>query len=306
MSERALSITNTQETIDWYSLASDEKLVSAIAGYFGWPVKAVNIHPGEKLLLVNTGKRWVSTPHLSYGGTNSGIDYYANPLLQDKKWIIRDIKPVSDHYLYDKVISYLPLESTAKDQMSALPGGVRRKIRKAEKNGVIVRQGNTELLEDFYQVLVRSLHRLGAPCLSKSFFHHMLHTTPATIFVAYFGDKPIGCSFMIGSKGFYENLWFGSLTRYHHLYTTYLLHWTMMQQAIHENGKVYSMGRSTRDGSVYFYKKQYGTLDQPIYRSYSHPAKVNLRNATILANIWKHLPLLVVKTLGPAFAKWFY
>ena len=296
---------------DWHqSLAQNERLCKTIAEHFGWMYRVIPVEK-QNLCIINPGRCWVSLQHISYGGVSGDVDI--NELLtinglSGGRWQVRGPQPFSSYYRNDKVSSYLMLAPEVKRQMKILSSGVRRKIHKAQRSAIHVSRGGEELLENFYSVYTRNMHRLGAPALSKDFIRSILrnyhdgyeHT--ARLFVAWSDRKPIGAALLLGADRSYENLLFGSLRKYNRYYTTYLLHWEMIQYAIKQQGTVYSFGRSTKNSGVHRYKQQWGTKELPIFQSYSHPAKNSIKDLKFLASLWRLLPYPVAKAIGPWFA----
>lgn len=73
----------------------------------------------------------------------------------------------------------------------------RNRIRKAEKSNVEIRFGGLELLDDFYQLDVKTSQRSGLTPKDKSFYEEQFEYFPDQIkvAVAYFEGEPQGASF---------------------------------------------------------------------------------------------------------------
>lgn len=155
------------------------------------------------MAFVKVGNEWVSVPHGSVTGQGSLPEYFGeidSLLLIDKlvsrieegpgagkdssfeledmmkeeeqeqrQWQFRGFYPVGDHVYEDKVLSLIWPESDPQEQFSAFSSNLRRKIRKAAKNGIAVSEGREELLDDFYEVYSRNCHRMGSPFLARIF-----------------------------------------------------------------------------------------------------------------------------------------
>ena len=304
---------NHAQHLLWNDFAGNVKLCQTIAGYFGWNTKQIPTKGGV-LQFIHTGKEWVSLPHLSYGGI-TGVENLHNLLnnhpIKDSRWQIRYISPLSPYYRKDKILSYIEL-TDEKGLWKHLPQNLRRKIRKSYKNDLITKQGSTELIHDFYDVYSRNMHRLGSPALPKDFLEHLTNQyhdgkqNHARIFVTYHSNKAVGASLLLISKGSAENMLFGSLHHYNHLYTTYMLHWEMMMYAVKNNVMTYSFGRSTKDSGVHHYKKQWNTKEIQLYWSYSHPLKKRIKDISFLAKAWKLIPYPIARITGPVFARMLY
>ncbi len=278
----------------------------------GSALQAAPSNPTQKVYFINTGREWVSLPHMSYGGAVTGGEdmkrLFSGLKGKPARWQVRTDRAMSEHYRNEKVTSWLPLMQDEESQLQRLPSGVRRKVKKAQKNGVVVKEGGTKLLNDFYRVYTCNLHRLGAPALSEKFVRALLSKYPddnqhhSRLFVAYDGNRAVGAALLLGAGSSFENLLFGSLQKYNRYYTTYLLHWEMIKYAISKGAKVYSFGRSSRGSGVHRYKQQWGTHDLPLFWSYSHPVRKSIKDLKFLATFWRMLPYPLAKAIGPWFA----
>jgi len=122
-------------------------------------------------------------PKLKGSGTFFRIDISAQELRQGLEsneknkgtdFMIRSRFRLSPHYLDDKVIPCLLLEKSMPEQMDRFSGNLRRKIRKAEKNGIETIVGRSELLADFYRVYCKNISQLSSFALPKRFFLNLL------------------------------------------------------------------------------------------------------------------------------------
>jgi len=287
---------------------------------FNWKYKKLLLKSNNEIIaffpVVLLKNKLISIPHFSYGcmfcenaqgiNNNNPIQKLA-PVLNDyssKKYELRSFGKLNENVNTDKVLSYIKLNEH-NIIFSGFKSHVRRKIRKAVKNGLIIKQGKTELLKDFYKVLCKNSRSLGAPVLPISFFRNLLtdyRYGDSLIFVIYLNEKPIGSSFLLSYNCYFENTWFATLKKHNHLYTSYLLHWTMIKYACDNGGENYSFGRSTKDSGVHHYKKHWGTSDRQLYWNYSHPKRFNIRKQRWIKKIWKCIPLPVANFIGPYFA----
>lgn len=89
------------------------------------------------------------------------------------------------------------------------------------------------------------------------------------------------------------------------MYISDFLHWQMIQYAIEHRAKVYSFGRSTKDGTVYRYKNHWPVVNQPLYE-YSQNRTIDIKNHKWLAGLWRNIPYPVAYALGPVLIKHIY
>ncbi|MCF8227633.1 MAG: peptidoglycan bridge formation glycyltransferase FemA/FemB family protein [Bacteroidales bacterium] len=299
-----------------------------------------------QLPFVRVGRQWVSVPHGSVIGLGNLSDQFSvgeldglmsllveeleNNLSKKQKiiiplqeirdalpvmayknkkdlcWQVRSFIPFTDNVYRDKVMSLIRPAVDPEEQFALFSSNLRRKIRKAEKNGIMVKTGRQELADDFYEVFSKNMHRLGSPFLRKDFYTRLIKSYPGQkgkIFIAYRGKKPIGASLLLGYKNFWENIYFATLDKFNTLYPSYILQWNMIQYAIGQNADTYSFGRSTFNSGTHQYKKQWGTEDLPLYWNHSHPQGRNIRKFGFLNKIWKKLPYGFCKATGPGLAR---
>ena len=99
-----------------------------------------------------------------------------------------------------KVRMLLDLPDSSEQLMSSFKSKLRSQIRRPLKDGLTVKTGGTELLDDFYAVFAENMRDLASPVHSKSFIANLLNELPenSRIFIIYKGET-VG---KIGSEGF--------------------------------------------------------------------------------------------------------
>lgn len=258
------------------------------------------------------GNKFVATPHLSYGGvfTSSSFELSNYNLEKIFKTIeIRSFSKLTKYYKEDKVCSILQLSSDPNTHFSNLKYNIRRQIRIAIDNGLNIKYGKLEILEDFYIVYSRSMHRLGSPPQPKSFFINLLRSEKdyqARIFCAYQNEIPIGTAFTIGHNEVIESCWAGSLWEYNKYYTMYLLYWEMIKFTINHNFKVFSFGRSNKDSGSLRFKKHWKSETIPLYVNIMGETSTSLRAMRFMNKVIPNLPYSVNLYLGKIFTKHLY
>jgi len=294
------------------------------------------------LPLVLCGKKIISIPHFSHGGLLRLS--MQNSSLSDEKLIslpaglietnnldagfyqldfnrfdrnetagnhaveIRQTTPLFGKLLTEKVLHTIPLKKNYHDQLALFDSSLRRKINKSKKNGIELKTGTNDLLEDFTFVYNKNMHKLGSPTLGKSFFEKLCNSIPKSceITVAYLNEKPIGGGFCIWYNGFYENTWFSTLQKFNHLYTSYALHNSMIENAIGKNAHTYSLGRSTKNSGVHQYKLQWPVEEKELWFNSNLEKGYSLKDQKWLTKIWKVLPERLVNFVGPYVARRIY
>ncbi|VAW28271.1 hypothetical protein MNBD_BACTEROID07-686 [hydrothermal vent metagenome] len=305
----------------WYFLLLDDNKVAGL------------------LPLVKTGKAWASLPHFSYGGVfmKNNVQFDLEKLIKslivsveeekinpgffqvdiksrishngfDKKLYIRSLLPFKNEMKYNKVSSAIQLPATKNELFQQLSSNLRRKIHKAESSNFSVKQGMQELLDDFYAVYAKNMHRLGSPAYGKHFFSDLMNTYEfgeTLFFVIYKEKKQVAASMLMSYNGFCENAWFSTKKETQKEYVSDFLHWEMIRYAIQQKASVYSFGRSDVNGSVFRYKNHWPVKNLPIYE-YSLNRISNIKNHKWLAGLWRNVPFPVARFLGPLLIKHIY
>jgi FemAB-related protein (PEP-CTERM system-associated) len=191
-----------------------------------------------------------------------------------------------------------------------LPSDVRRKVRRAEKEGMAVRFG-LDQVSAFYQVFSRHMRDLGTPTLPRRFFETLAERFPQETWFgcAYFQGRPVAaaCGSQWGAE--LELTWVSALKQYHRIYANMLLHWAFIERAASLGLSVFNFGRCTPGGGTHRFKQQWGTRDVALW--WYHEA-VGRRHATPSPHepafawgpfVWKRLPLAVANSLGPRIVR---
>jgi len=293
------------------------------------------------LPVVKIGKKIVSIPHFSYGGifwlnnTKNDFDegqiikHISNQILNENLSSgfyrfnyfdnlpddsntpdieVRKTSPLFGATDTNKVTLIMSLKKNEDEQFALFNSNLRRKIKKAEKNGIKIRRGKEEIISDFTKVYNRNMQSIGSPSLGERFFKALLaaKNTKAEVFVAYINDKPIGGGLCMWYGDFYENTWFSTLQEYNKLYTSYLLHDAMIKSAIEKKATTYSMGRSTKGSGAHRYKQQWQIEEKDLFFSNTLEHSFSLKDQKWMTKIWKRLPAFFVDAAGPYFAKRLY
>ncbi|MBN2615537.1 MAG: GNAT family N-acetyltransferase [Bacteroidales bacterium] len=311
--------------------------------YFGWkPYYILLQHEGNTqaiLPLVHTGKAWVSLPHFSYGGMLSVrsfqgktstilkiVDLLENKQLspgfyqfdisdEDKEdefskrrlLIIRGIAPMTSvQPASEKTVSYMEISGSKDELWKQLSPNLRRKIRKAEVLGLDVSTGGYELVDDFYKVYSKRMHQLGSPAYAKRFFKVLMKSVDeAKFFVVHYEGKAVGAAFVLAYQGFYESAWFATDRNFWKFYVADFLNGSILTYVAEQKGKVYSLGRSTEKGTVFQYKNHWPVKNDALF-VYSTVERPSIRKYTGLSELWKIIPGVVARSLGPVFVRHIY
>ena len=302
-----------------FTIAHNPSLGEILKRTYGYQSENYLIYDGDSLVGVlpvcRIGGTLVSMPHFSYGGVLSSLDYSSRSIRSDvitdnfSNYEVRCFDRISKFCNTEKLTSFLELQPSVEDQMGYFKSKLRSQIRKGSKNNLEIRIGSFELLDDFYDVYSKNMHRLGSPAQGKLFFSNILNyykygTT--NILCVYHDSKPIGVSFVLSYMGFSEVCWAATVREYNYLQTNTFLYWEMIKLAIGIGNRVFSFGRSTVGSSSHRFKKQWGTKEQKLYFNYSNYSGIDIKKMQILQKIWRASPFPLVDLLGPLISKRIY
>jgi len=210
----------------------------------------------------------------------------------------RGVYPVLSFHDSRKVTSSLKLKNSYDEQFYTFNGNLRRKIRKSQKNGIIMQVGGKELIDQFYQVYRSNIYLLGSFGLPKRFFVNLLEEYQfgeAFVILASLRGEIVGAAIFLSYLNHAENSWFATLRQANKYYVSYALHNTMIELAISNGCTTYSFGRSTRDSTVHQYKKQWGAQDQILFFNSTFPQVNNIRKFDFARKLIKLIPYRIAR-----------
>jgi len=237
-----------------------------------------------------------------------GNEQVVSGLLQSGKMTgitVRSMIPLLEERCGGKVVSLLPLQDGFESTLSRLSTDVRRKIRKSAKNGIVVRCGGAELMDSFYPVYRKTIHRHGSFGLTKRCMAGLLGDGGNRLFVAFKGDLAVGSALLMMEERFAENNAFATDIRFNRLYTSYALHHAMMEYASGAGCVCYSFGRSTPGSAVHRYKQQWGTTDRVLWTCSDTPVKPGSQHR-LVRKVVRLLPQWISQSLDGIVAQGFY
>jgi FemAB-related protein (PEP-CTERM system-associated) len=266
------------------------------------------------------GNRLVSQAFSDYGGPLAINPETINALYKSaidlaKKYGCKSIEfrnttamPYDLHLRTDKVCMHLPLAPDPEIVWKGLRPQIRNRIRQAEKEGIIITNGRAELLDDFYRLWTIRMRELGTPCYSRRLFSAILDTFPndSRIFLAHSGDKIAAAFFVYNFNGCAHSRWGAALREFDSLSPNYLLNWNAIEFYCKAGMKIFDFGRSTEGSGQHTFKKRWGaTTIQLNWQYWTAPSeqlnmvKQDDKKYQRKTEMWKRLPLVVTRILGP-------
>lgn len=270
------------------------------------------------------GKFLVSIPFFSYGGVIADSEEAREMLLAGAAELGRDLGarhielrqgdecPMSWPGAPSKVTMEIHLPSTTDEAWKRLSSGMRNKVRNGQKQDFRIEWGGLEAIPTFYNVWAKNMLSLGTPVYSRRFFENQIRRLPGQIRILtlWDGATPVASSFINRHRDRFELPWSGSLLESRKKYSQVLMYWTFIQKAIEEGVKVIDLGRCTRGGGVYEFKRHWNPVERPLHWYYwlaPGSAIPHLRpdnpKFKMAVELWKRLPLAVANGLGPRLVR---
>jgi FemAB-related protein (PEP-CTERM system-associated) len=270
------------------------------------------------------GRFMVSLPFFNYGGLLcENAD--ARQALMDKAVALSkqlnvrhiEIRERADN-LFDlpkktsKVSLYLSLPASSDELWKSFKSKLRSQIKRPIKEGMEVRVGGLEELDNFYEIFAINMRDLGTPVYTKRFFHVMLTAFPKKIAICsvYLNHKAVGGAFLVGFRDTLEVPWASTLRQYNALSPNMLLYWGVLKYACEMGYKRFDFGRSTPDSGTYHFKKQWGAQPAPLHWYYwlnkgQRMPELNPQNKkfNLLIKAWQKLPVEFANLIGPRIVR---
>jgi FemAB-related protein (PEP-CTERM system-associated) len=269
------------------------------------------------------GRALISLPFLNYGGVLAEDESAARALLDAALVVARERRcrhvelrhfnrqfadlPCKHH----KVTMRLPLHA-APALWEGLDRKARNQVRKAQKSGLIYREGGLELLDGFYAVFARNMRDLGTPVYSPRFFAEVLRAFPdrARIHIVSHQIAPVAAGLTFETRGTVEVPWASSVRDFNALCPNHLLYWSMLEGAAARGCSMFDFGRSTPQEGTYKFKEQWGGQPVSLCWEYGLLAGGDVPNSSpsnpkfrLAIAMWKKLPLNVANRIGPMIVR---
>jgi len=259
-----------------------------------------------------------SMPHLTTGGIVADNDSSEQLLLESAidmakkcKASYLELRHTHDHGLClftrtDKVTAVLPVEPDADAMLHRLDKKTRNLVRKSLSHGMKADFGESELLEEFYNVYRQNMRDLGSPSYARAFFAEILRQFRGAAFICVVrrGGESIAAAFLIGFNNTLEVPWASSKREHLALKPNMFLYWQLLQCAADRGYKWFDFGRSSVGSGTYQFKMQWGAQEKMLHWNYWLPcgSSVSQRSGVsrkLVSRIWRYLPPPVTNCLGP-------
>ena len=212
-----------------------------------------------------------------------------------------------------KVDLVLSLPRDADTMWQDLSPKVRNQVRKAQRSGLSIAMGGSELLQEFYSVFSANMRDLGSPVHSREFFFQILDhfKTSGTIFLVRRDRTPLGGLMALSFNGAMYVPWASSLRKYAQFCPNMLLYWGIIEHSIKQGFTRFCFGRSTRGSGTYHFKRQWGAEEMPLYwysisldGRHAGNGSIDSRTWVFLSRLWRTLPVRMSQLLGPPIRRY--
>lgn len=270
------------------------------------------------------GSIFCSMPFLNFGGICADDSETERELLDSARELLKKNQadylelrhrhkvcqdlPVKTH----KVSMMIELDPDPEKLWNGFKTKHRTNIRRSEKNGLVIRPGGAELLDDFFNIISVGWRDLGTPLYRKSFFQAIVDqfSNNVEIFVVYFKDLPIATAFNGLFRDTVEGMWTYSLKEYSNLQTNYFLYWKMIEKACIDGYRHFHLGRSTNETGATFFKSKWNAAPQQLYWEYILNRRKEMPDLSVdnprfqlAQNVWRRMPVPLTNFIGPRVAR---
>jgi FemAB-related protein (PEP-CTERM system-associated) len=222
-----------------------------------------------------------------------------------------------------RAIFYLKLPDDPEILWRSIDQNKRNKVRKALRAGLSFRVVPSNQVPSFLPLFVRinalNKQHLGSPFYGLSYFLSLYNHFPQQVHLFFVETKekiPIGSAMRLSFNGRLSAVAAGSLHKFFPLAPNDLLYWGIIEFACKKGYALLDFGRSPIDSGAFQFKKQWKADVVQLYyhrwclnnSTFSLQTTDTMRSSSLMqiaSEVWKHLPYLAVKTLGPYLVKHF-
>jgi FemAB-related protein (PEP-CTERM system-associated) len=226
---------------------------------------------------------------------------YRRPTRRHSDWPYRD----------DLYVTFERAIEVGEDQnLKQIPRKQRAVVRKAIEAGLVDEVDRT--IDRFYPLYAETVHRLGTPVFSKSYFRNLIEEfgTDCDILTVSDKGKPVSAVLSFYFRDRVMPYYAGAGEEARQLGANDFMYWRLMRRAVDRGYRVFDFGRSKIGSGPCAFKKNWGFEPLPVVHEYRVAGKggvpeINPRNPkyrTFIA-MWKRLPLSMANVLGPLIVR---
>lgn len=186
---------------------------------------------------------------------------------------------------------------------------LRNKIRNCTKYKLGIQFGGSELIDDCWKVVNRSMKELGSPYHSRRYLEILKECmgSNAEFVLSRDGNgRIIGGGVMISHQEKMEILHMNAMKKYQSMHVADFFYWSTVQECYRRHVRLIDMGRSLVESGNETYKMKWRPSRHILCYSYhlspnARMPNLNQRNPRfqLAINAWQRMPLAVANFLGP-------
>jgi FemAB-related protein (PEP-CTERM system-associated) len=202
------------------------------------------------------------------------------------------------------------MEADPEANLLAIPRKQRAMVRKGIKAGL---QGDFDRpIKDFYNAYSQSVHSLGTPVFSRSYFECLqeVFRDKCDILTVTHDGKLVSSVMSFYFRDEVLPYYGGGTPLARQLKGNDFMYWELMRHSCERGLKVFDYGRSKQGTGSYSFKKNWGFEPTPLYYEYYLVKARQMPDVSpmnpkykLFINAWKRLPLSVTQLLGPLIAR---
>ncbi len=272
------------------------------------------------------GNKLVSVPFAPYGGTCADNEIIKGELIEESKRLAVQLDTgylelrtnLSKDTFYEGLTnkanylsSYLELNRDPNViLMEKLKRNKRKNIYKSQQMQLSYKW--TSETDDFYELFVSNMKKLGSPAHSQEFFNNIISEFPESskVLLVTKDNKVIYSAFYLFFKDTMVNSWSSTLQAYRQYYPTDFGIWNAIEYGCKNGYTHYDFGRSQKGSTNFEFKRRWGCESRELNYQYYLNKKKTAPNITssdpkrkMFAKYWSKTPFFVVKTLGQLIRK---
>jgi FemAB-related protein (PEP-CTERM system-associated) len=195
--------------------------------------------------------------------------------------------------------------------LSRIPRKQRRMVRQGEKYGLRFSNDNHRL-RDCYDVYAASVANLGTPVYPYSYFQKLAEHfgDQCGVFLVDYQDKPVAAVMSFFFKDQVLPYYGGALREFFYLAPNDFMYWELLSYAATHGYRIFDFGRSKLGTGSFDFKRHWGFEPRPLPYWYQSIDGHELPDTSPLnpklqwaIRIWRNLPLVLTKGIGPHIAR---
>jgi len=227
-------------------------------------------------------------------------------LAKDNEYEIRVLNyEYKDFKKYDTVTMRLDIENkTIEEIFKNFNHSRKQAVKKALKKEISYDIGSDSYLIDrFYTIFSKSMHRLGTPVHNKELFYNLRDEFGDNFqcMVFYYKEEIVGGLAFLVDEEIIIGEWLAVDERYKQENIGVFMYYKYIEESLKYNKKILDFGRSGYDSGTYHFKHRFGAY--PVKIDMISSKQENIYSKFELASkIWKKLPKSLVDFIGPKIA----